>query len=232
MEAVTIVWVAARFTEEHRSTLDWLNRITDESFKFFGLEIELWRIGQSSAAPKFNIVSMPNDWTQSVAQAARAIDESELSETRVMQRAYWDAFQQALQSIPGPLSGKRKAQPQSWMAYPIGRVGFHLGVVMHRPKRYVRVELYLKGDRAKAMLAQLQTDRAAIESELGYAVDWEELPARRDCRVSLVLSDTDPSNEQEWPQQHQWLAKHINDFHRVFAPRVADLELDELAASE
>ena len=45
LEAVTIVWIAARFTEEHRSTLDWLNRITDESFRFFGLEVELWRIG-------------------------------------------------------------------------------------------------------------------------------------------------------------------------------------------
>ena len=45
LEAVTIVWIAARFTEEHRSTLDWLNRITDESFRFFGLEVEHWRIG-------------------------------------------------------------------------------------------------------------------------------------------------------------------------------------------
>ncbi|MFC6759858.1 hypothetical protein ACFQFQ_10730 [Sulfitobacter porphyrae] len=47
LEAVTIVWIAARFTEEHRSTLDWLNKITDETFRFFGLEVELWRIGDS-----------------------------------------------------------------------------------------------------------------------------------------------------------------------------------------
>jgi hypothetical protein len=68
LEAVTIVWVAARFTEEHRSTVDWLNKITDESFRFFGLEVELWRIGESPAAPKFNIVSKPNDWSRSVAR--------------------------------------------------------------------------------------------------------------------------------------------------------------------
>jgi hypothetical protein len=37
LDAVTIVWIAARFTEEHRSTLDWLNKITDESFRFAAL---------------------------------------------------------------------------------------------------------------------------------------------------------------------------------------------------
>jgi hypothetical protein len=63
LEAVTIVWIAAKFTEEHRATLDWLNKITNESFRFFGLEVELWRIGNSPAAPKFNVVSKPNEWS-------------------------------------------------------------------------------------------------------------------------------------------------------------------------
>ena len=62
LEAVTIVWIAERFTEEHRAALDWLNQITDERFTFFGLEIELWRIGDSPIAPKFNLISKPNNW--------------------------------------------------------------------------------------------------------------------------------------------------------------------------
>ncbi len=41
LKAVTIVWIAHHFTDEHRATLDWLNAITDEEFQFFGLEIEL-----------------------------------------------------------------------------------------------------------------------------------------------------------------------------------------------
>lgn len=79
LDAVTIVWIAARFTDEHRATLDWLNRITDDSFRFFGVEIELWKIGASPIAPRFNIVAQPNNWTRSVTQAARAID-GEVSE--------------------------------------------------------------------------------------------------------------------------------------------------------
>ncbi len=95
LEAVTIVWIAARFTEEHRATLDWLNEITDERFQFFGLEVELWRIGNSPVAPKFNIVSKPNNWSQSVKRGAQAIEDD-------IQREYWDAFNGALEAHTGP----------------------------------------------------------------------------------------------------------------------------------
>ena len=57
LNAVTIVWIAERFTAEHRAALDWLNEKTDEKINFFGLEIELWQIGDSPIAPKFNIIS-------------------------------------------------------------------------------------------------------------------------------------------------------------------------------
>src|SRR5207245_1038569 len=102
------------------------------SFRFFGLEVELWRIGSSAPAPKFNIVSKPNDWSQSVAHAARAIDDAELSETRLAQRAYWAGLNPALNALGGPVLGNRKAQPQSWMVYSIGRSDFHLSAVMIR----------------------------------------------------------------------------------------------------
>lgn len=71
LKTVTIVWVAATFTDEHRAALDWLNEITDERFRFFGLEVELWRIGDSPAAPKFNIVAKPNEWVRAVSQTTR-----------------------------------------------------------------------------------------------------------------------------------------------------------------
>ncbi len=227
LEAVTIVWIAARFTEEHRSTLDWLNRISDESFRFFGLEVELWRIGESPAAPKFNIVSKPNDWSQSVAQAARAIDDTQLSETRILQRTYWAELQNVLNSLAGPIYGNRKPQPQAWMTFPIGRSGFHLNGTMIRPKRQIRAELYIAGDRAKIMFSLLQRQKDDIERELGYQLEWEELPSRRDCRVSSYLDGVDPENEADWPRQHEWLARRLNDMHRVLARRVAVLDADE-----
>ena len=224
LEAVTIVWIAARFTEEHRSTLDWLNKITNESFRFFGLEVELWRIGTSPAAPKFNVVSKPNEWSASVAQAARAIDDAELSETRVMQVEYWTALNLALDAANGPVLGKRKPLPQNWMPYSIGRSAFAVTVVMIRAKQQMRAQLSVLGVRAKEFFGHLKNEKDAIERELSYSLDWEELPESQECRVSSCLNDADPEDQADWPRQHQWLAKRMNDLHRVFSQRVKALE--------
>lgn len=226
LQAVTIIWIAARFTEEHRATLDWLNKITDESFRFFGLEVELWRIGDSPAAPKFNIVSKPNDWSRSVANAARAIDDAELSSTRIMQRSYWKELNLALDRARGPVSGSRKPPAQSWMAHPIGRSGFNLAGVTNRPKRQLRAELYISGETAKAFFSLLKQQKEKVEQEIGYPLEWEELPAGRDSRVSIYLNDVDPKDEADWPRQHEWLAARLNEMHRIFAPRVRTLNLD------
>jgi hypothetical protein len=232
LEAVTIVWIAARFTEEHRSTLDWLNRITDDSFRFFGLEVELWRIADSRAAPHFKIVSKPNNWSHSVALAARAIEATELSETRIMQRDYWAALNKWLVAEEGPVSGIKKPQPQSWMSYAIGRTDFNVSAVMIRPERRVRAELYISGVRAKVFFALLKCEKEAIEQELSYPLEWEELPDGQDCRIAYYLNEVDPEDQSDWPRQHEWLAKRLNDIHRVFAQRVRVLNADASRPSE
>jgi hypothetical protein len=225
LEAATIVWIAASFTEEHRSTLDWLNKITDESFRFFGLEVELWKIGNSPAAPKFNVVSKPNEWSQSVAQAARVINDADLSETRIAQREYWAALNPALDAVGGSVSGKRKPQAMSWMSYSgVGRPGFSINAAMNIAKRRIRAELYITSDGAKTFFNDLQEQKAEIERGLGYSLEWEELPEGCDCRIASTLNDVDPKDKADWPRQHEWLAKRLNDMHRVFAPRVKALE--------
>lgn len=224
LEAVTIVWIAARFTEEHRSTLDWLNRITDETFRFFGVEVELWRIGESPAAPRFNIVSKPNNWNKLVTQAARAIDDSELTGTKSLQLAYWAALGNVLVSKGGPLAKERKPQPQPWMAYSIGRTGFSVNASMARPKRQVRAELYMSSASAKPWFHLLHAQKDAIEQEFGYKLDWEELPEGKDTRISTPFNDIDPEDQADWPRQHEWLATRMNDFYRVFVNRVRALD--------
>jgi hypothetical protein len=57
--------------------------VTHDDISFFGVEVELWRIGDSPPAPKFNVVAKPNDWQKTVVEAARG---AELTDT---QRTQW-----------------------------------------------------------------------------------------------------------------------------------------------
>jgi hypothetical protein len=221
LDAVTIIWIAARFTEEHRAALDWLNKITDDNVRFFGLEVELWCIGGSPAAPKFNLVAKPNGWSHAVVRAARAIDDFAFSDIRNLQRDYWARLNTILDGADGPVSGDRKAQPQGWMRFPIGRRGFHLTATMLRGDNRLRVNLLVYGAAAKANFHALCTQRDVIERELGWPLEWEALQTQQDSRVSVYLDDADPENQADWPRQHEWLATRLNDLHRVFAPRVS-----------
>src|SRR3954452_4044087 len=61
----TVVWIATKVLEEHRAAIDWLNSNTSDRFDFFGLEIEVLQIeGCMPAAPRFNVVAKPNDWSR------------------------------------------------------------------------------------------------------------------------------------------------------------------------
>ena len=61
-DANVVVWLTREFRDEHRQALDWLNQRTGEDTQFFGVEVELWRIGESLPAPHFKAVATPNDW--------------------------------------------------------------------------------------------------------------------------------------------------------------------------
>ena len=69
-DAKTIIWIVKEVREEHRQAIDWLNEHTDEEINIFLCKIELWKIGNSEIAPKFQIVSSPNNWTKTVKKSA------------------------------------------------------------------------------------------------------------------------------------------------------------------
>ncbi len=223
LQTVTIVWIASRFTEEHRAALDWLNEITDERFKFFGVEVELWRIGDSIAAPKFNIVSKPNEWTRSISQASRRIESEALSETKKVQLDFWVALQKALEGHAFLRS--RKPRPQHWTTYSIGRTGMHLGAILDSQKSRIAVELYLGDENAKSFFGQLKADQVVIEAELGHAPAWMELPSRRACRIVSYRSVTDPLDEASWPELIAWISKTLEAYYRAFHKRVLKLNV-------
>ncbi|MDX8525132.1 DUF4268 domain-containing protein [Mesorhizobium sp. MSK_1335] len=225
LQTVTIVWIATEFTEEHRAALDWLNVITDEKFKFFGLEVELWRIGDSPAAPKFNMVSQPNEWSRSVGQAARRIEAEALTETKALQLRFWTQLQERLRNHPS--LRPQKPLPQNWYVFRIGRSGFHLGSSINTREERIGVELYIHHDSAKAFFGLLKKDKERIDAEIGLELEWQELPNRAACRIAHYRNEIDPFDEARWPEYLDWMIHTLERFHAVFVARVRALDADQ-----
>lgn len=219
LDAVTIVWIAERFTDEHRAALDWLNEITNEKVSFFGLEIELWRIGDSSIAPKFNVVCKPNDWTKGGAGGGAT---GTITETGQLQREFWLAFREFLAERKSRLK-PQKAHPQHWMDLSLGRANFHLSALVNTKERRLSAGVFMDGRYAKQQFKALLAMRAEIETELGLPVEWRELPNRQESQILSSKAESDIRDRGVWPSHHKWLAEALERLDSVFRGRVQQL---------
>jgi hypothetical protein len=222
LQAATIIWIAERFTEEHRAALDWLNEITDERFAFFGIEIELWQIESSPLAPNFKLVSMPNDWSKQIASATAQLQMNNLTLTRQLYLAYWTSFNQLLREYNG-LFRARKPSPDSWTDFAIGHGSFGLQAVLSARDGWIAVVLLMRGPHAKSYFRLLSQHRAEVEQAVGAGLDWRELPNNKESQAWLFRRDLDLTNRESWPEQQRWLMDTLETFYRVFAPLVKEL---------
>lgn len=221
---VTIVWVAERFTDEHRGALDWLNDVTNDDVNLFGIEVELWRIGNSAVAPNFKIVSQPNDWTKRIALNRERSDVSEASETDLLKLEFWTAFRDFLKEKNSPLKSQ-KPSTSHWTSYAIGRSGFNLSAFVGMRDGYIGVSLVISDRYAVNFHQLLILDREVIENEVGTKLDWRETKEGKHRYVELYQRDIDPTNRDYWPEYFEWLQHYLEAFYRAFTPRVKSLKI-------
>lgn len=221
LNAVTIVWVAARFAEDHRAALDWLNEVTGSNINFFGLEIELWRIGESQVAPKFNVASKPNDWTKSVTDAGSG-SPNVLTETKQLQREYWAALREYMTESDSSVK-PTKPLPQHWMNFAVGRSNFYMHSLANMKEGRIGLGLAMTGPDAKPHFHLLWQQREKIEKEFGEPLEWLELPERKESRVMLHDLEADPNDRDDWPAQHAWITEKLEKFDSVFRQKIKHL---------
>tara|TARA_B110000259_G_C14032055_1_gene407180 strand:+ start:5710 stop:6588 length:879 start_codon:yes stop_codon:yes gene_type:complete len=225
LQAVTIVWVASKFTEEHRAALDWLNKITDDNFRFFGLEVELWKIEDSPAAPKFNIISKPNNWSKTISQAAKNISDGIESETKAMQYRYWQKLVDYLENKNSKLR-TQDPRPRHWQTFAVGRSHFYINATLNTLNNKISVELCIADkNESKAFYNLLEQDKEVIESEIGADLEWKENPNKTQSKIIISKNDVKIANNDDWGNQHEWFKINIEKFDKVFRKRVKNLSV-------
>lgn len=202
-DASTIVWITTAFREEHRQALDWLNEQTREDVRFFGIELQVVRIGQSVPAPLFNTVAEPNDWQKQVRTATRG---GRVGTKTALYQEFWSKYLERIRDEHPDWSRARTPPSQNWMNFPSPIRGTGINPSFAHGGR-LRHEIYIDtGDkgRNKEIFEHFLSQRDQFEAEYGRSLEWEELPNARASRIADYRDDSDVSFEDRHDEFISW----------------------------
>lgn len=209
-DASIIIWIVKNAREEHKRAVEWLNDHMDENIVFFLIQIELWKIGNSPYAPRFNILEQPNTWAKEIKKISQ-----EMSETMIFKLEYWTAFGDYVftDSEFSRRFNKRKPSTDHWYTVGSGNSEFHFSFLLNTIKNIITVECYISNN--KNLFYQFYSKKDQIENIVGMELDWRELPERKASRI-LIEKQVNLKNENQWKEQFNWMIEMGIKFYDAF----------------
>lgn len=207
--AEIIIWVVREAREEHQKAIDWLNEHTAEKINFFLVQIELWKVGSSLPAPKFNVIIQPNGWLKEI---KRNIELIELTDTKKLQLEFWDKFIEYAKAHYSTLR-LAKTYPQHWYNIAIGSSKAYISFTVDTRESLVSCEIYIPN--FKELFIELELRKKDIEEKLGASLQWMKLEEKKASRIKLS-SHIDMTQKETWEDAFGWLQSWGEKFQKVF----------------
>lgn len=217
--AEIIIWIVKDIREEHQQAIDWLNEHTDENINFFIVKMELWKIDNSAPAPKFNIISKPNNWAKALKNtSSKTKRESELS---MKQLDFWTEFITYLKSNQSTLK-TRKANPQHWYDISCGNSKAYLSLTIDSQNKSIATGVYIPDN--KELYFYLEAKKAEIELELGFQMEWLPLQNKKASRVYFKQENIDIFNPIKRVEYYEWLKVNSEKIQKIFFKYINNFE--------
>lgn len=159
----------------------------------FLLEIEVWKIGDSLAVPKFNIVSKPNEW----------------GKAKKLQGEFWQAFGEygASNEDNSKEFNKRKALPQHWYDLPMGSSEYNISLTCATQRNEIGIEIYIDNNKDK------------IEEETNLKYKWQRLDNKKASRIKAIKK-CNVTNKEEWEEAFEWFCRQAlaikKEFNKIY----------------
>ncbi len=217
-DAEIIVWIVREVRDEHKQAVDWLNEHTDEKINFFVIKMEVWKISDSPYAPKFYVVSQPNDWAKIIKQTST--QPSKVSETKLLQLEFWEKFREFAQNKHSKIR-LGKPYPQHWFDISLGTSDAHITLTASNQLSLISCEIYIPN--SKELFIHLENLKENIQQELGFELEWAELPNKKASRIK-ALKQVNFSDINQWENYFFWLLEKTETLQRVFPTYIKTLK--------
>lgn len=212
-EAATVIWLCWELREEHRKALDWLNAHTDEETAFFGVEVEVLRIGDSAPAVRFKPVVVPPEWEN----ASPALAEGRLGQYQAFFQTVMDELRDRHN-----FTAARKALPQSWYSFSAGVSGIYYAITFTEDGN-LRAEVSISSsdrDFNKAVFDALQGQCDVLEARMGTAMTWARSDAKL-SRIYLLTSGSVDDSPEQLEQLSGWAVSTLLKLKESFGTALA-----------
>ena len=213
-DAKYIIWIVKDVLPEHQKAVEWLNEYLDEDIRIFLIRIEVWQIGDSAYAPKFEIISAKNDWAAVVKKTATG---GEYSETKLKQQQFWIEMCEYIRNHDSNIR-LQTPLPQHWFNFSLGSSIAHLATTINTKQNRFAADLYIPND--KSLYQYLRTKESQLVSELGHELNWFEGDKATGFRIYRNVDDV--FDEISKDKNFQWLYEMVIKLRTVMLPYIQD----------
>jgi len=217
LDARYLIWIVKDVLPEHLKAIEWLNEHLDEEIRCFLIRIEVWQIGDSNPAPRFEVISVKNDWVASLKQTASSADISPL---KMKQQQFWTEFRDFCKNKDSNIK-LHKPAPQHWLNFSMGNSLAHLATRMNTLKNQISVELYIPNN--KMLFSYFKENEEVIKQELGISIDWFD--ANIASGFYLYLDVDDVFNAVKKQEYFDWLYSTLLKFKKTLVPLIQEFKL-------
>jgi hypothetical protein len=179
--------------------------------------MEVWKIADSPFAPKFHVISQPNDWAKAVKKTSS--QQFQVTDNGLLQLEFWEKFREFVQNKDSQIRLK-KPQPQMFYDINFGNSQAQISLNVYSKQNQISCEVYIHN--SKELFHALEARKNVIEQELNQKLVWLELPQRKASRIR-VFESGNISNTEKWEDYFTWLLNNVKSFQRIFSKHISEI---------
>ena len=210
LDASVIIWIVKEAREEHKSAIEWLNNNTNKDLGFFLIELHAYKIGDSLAAPKFEIVEKPNDF---IKNSKNNTGSGEMNKSQSERLEFWNKFNEVIIERGKPFN-VRKATTDHWYDVALGTSEAHMSISLVNKESCITVEVYVSDN--KKFFDELYAKKDNIEQELGFNLDWQRLDDKKASRIKYSIPGLNFDNHSNYADLMNTVIDKVILFKKVF----------------
>jgi len=213
LDAKYLIWIVKDVLPEHLKAVEWLNENLNDEISCFLIKIEVWQIGDSKPAPRFEMVGMKNDWAVSLKKSA-ITDEPNARQLRCME--FWEHLCIYIRKKDKQIK-LQSAKPRGYLNFTMGDSIAHVSLSIGTRKSVFGCQLYINRD--KQLFAFLKERETELESKLG-AFEWFEANVASGLSIDFPVENIfDASNYDEYSE---WCYQNVLLFKKILSPLIKE----------